>query len=193
MMETQMTEPGGHLMTAQAKNRAAALYRLAFLMTGDRARSLDVTLEAMDSGDSTDSFFSGWMLAWSQRLVIARALASIRDELAASARRTALLRIEKFELPSRSRFFDPDADGAARQIESALLDIDLFPRCALLLTVFEGMSLENAAVLLDVDRDLVRSARIIGLQELTRTLARRQGRDYETSRSCLQPRELQHA
>ncbi len=176
-MESQMTE--------QAKNRAAGLYRLAFLMTGDRTRSLDLILEAIDSGDGADSFFSSWMLAWSQRLVIAKALAGIRDELAASARRTASLPNERFALPSRSRRFDPDADGAGSQVESALLAIDVFPRCALLLTVFEGMSPEDAAILLNVDRDLVRKARIIGLQELTRNLARMQGWTPVVRRSCL--------
>jgi DNA-directed RNA polymerase specialized sigma24 family protein len=193
MMESQMTEIDGQLMPEQAKNRATALYRLALLMTGDRARSRDVTLEAINSGDGTGSFFSSWMLAWSQRLVIARTLAGIRDELAVSARRTASLRNEKFAFASRKRLFDPDADAAGSRVESALRAIDVFPRCALLLTVFEGMSVEDAAILLDVDRDLVLKARVIGLQELTRTLARMRGRDYEASRSCLRTRELQHA
>ena len=192
-METRITEGSGQSMPEQAKNRAAALYRLAFLTTGDRARSLDVTLEAIDSGDGTDSFFSGWMLAWSRRLVIAKALAGIRDELGASARRTASLHNEEFALPSRNRLFDPDADGTGVQIESALLAIDVFPRCALLLTVFERMSPEDAAVLLDVDRDLVRKARIIGLQDLMRNLAGIRGWTYTASRSYVRTRELQHA
>jgi hypothetical protein len=192
-METQMTDSDGKLMPEPARNRAAALYQLAFLMTGDRARSLDATLEAIDCGDGTSSFFSSWMLAWSQRLVVAKALAGIRDELAASARRTASVRREKFALASRNRFFDPDADGTKGEIERALLAIDVFPRCALLLTVFERMSPEDAAMLLDVDRDLVRKARIIGLQELTRTLAGTQDCAYRADRSCVRTRELQHA
>jgi len=46
-----------------------------------------------------------------------------------------------------------------------------FPRCAILLSVFERVSIEDAAVLLDVDRELFRKAQAIGLQELTRNLA----------------------
>jgi DNA-directed RNA polymerase specialized sigma24 family protein len=190
MMETRKKAAGSELMPEQAKNRAAALYRLAFLLTGDRARSLDAILEAIDSGDGTDSFFSSWLQAWSQRLVIAKVLAGIHDELAASAKRTVSLRIEKIALPARDWRFDPDTD--ATQIERALLAIDVFPRCALLLTVFEGMPEEDAAILLDVDRDLVRKARIIGLQELTRNLARMQGWTYTVSRSCLRTKEYQH-
>jgi hypothetical protein len=165
-MGTQMTEADGQLMPEQAKNGAAALYRLAFLMTGDRTRSLDATLEAIDSDDGKGTFFSSWMLVWSQRLVVAKVLAGIRGELAASARRTTPLRIAKFSVESRNRRFDPDC----KQIQKALLAIDVFPRCALLLTVFEGMSARDAAILLDVDRDLVRDARIVGLRELTRNL-----------------------
>jgi hypothetical protein len=191
-MESQMTESGGQFMLEQAKNRAAALYRLAFLVTGDRARSLDAALETIDSGDDADSFFSGWMMAWSQRLVLAKVLVGIRDELAESARRTASVRRSKLSFPSRDRLFNPGADGAGHQIESALLAIDVFPRCAVLLTVFEEMSADDAAVLLNVDRDLVRKARIIGLQELTRNLARMQGWTYTVTRSCLRTKELQH-
>jgi len=192
-METQITKADGQLMPEEAKNRAAALYRLAFLITGDRARSLDVTLEAIDSGDGADSFLSSWMLAWLQRLVVAKALAGIRGEVAASARRIPSVWNEKLALPSRNRFCDLYADGAGSRVDSALLAIDVFPRCALLLTVFEGMSAENAAILLDVDRDLVQKARIMGLQQLTRNLARTQGRAHAASRSCLRTRELQHA
>jgi len=69
----------------------------------------------------------------------------------------------------------------------------VFPRCALLLTVFEGMSADDTAVLLNVDRDLIRKARFIGLQELTRNLARMQGWNFTVTRSCLRTKELQHA
>jgi DNA-directed RNA polymerase specialized sigma24 family protein len=189
-MGTQMTESDGQLTPEQAKNRATSLYRLAFLLTGDRARSLDVTLEAIDSGDVMTSFFSNWIQSWSQRLVIAKALAGIREQLIASARRTASLRIEKFALPSRNLFADPDSDGAGGHIESALLSIDVFPRCALLLTVFEGMSEEDAAILLDADLDSVRKARIIGLRELTRNLARMRGGAYTAGESRVHTREF---
>ena len=46
---------------------------------------------------------------------------------------------------------------------------------ALLLSVFEGVPIEDAAVLLDADPALVKKARTIGLGELTRNLARMQG------------------
>ena len=53
----------------QSNNGAADLYWLAFLLTGRREPSIDVTLEALDVQESANSFFSTWMLAWSRRVV----------------------------------------------------------------------------------------------------------------------------
>jgi DNA-directed RNA polymerase specialized sigma24 family protein len=171
--------------------QASGLYWLAFLLTGRREASLEVTLEALDSREDANSFFSTWMLRWSRRVVIAKALAAIRGELAASARRTVSKRAEKAALPPRNWVVDPDTSRV--QIERALLTIDVFPRCALLLSVFEGVSLEDAAVLLDGDQDLVRKAQTIGLRELTRNLARMQGWTSTATGSYVVTGEMQHA
>jgi hypothetical protein len=56
-------------------------------------------------------------------------------------------------------------------LERALLAIDAFPRCVLLLLMFEGHSIDDAMVLLDADRELVHKAQVFALQELTRNLA----------------------
>jgi hypothetical protein len=58
------------------------------------------------------------------------------------------------------------------ELESVLLSIDVFPRAALLLSVFEGVPIEDLTVLLDADRDLVKKARGIGLEELNGGLSR---------------------
>jgi len=175
----------------QPNERAADLYWLAFLLTGHRELSLDATIEALDLQDDENPFFSTWILAWSRRVVIAKALAAIRDELAASARRTASKRVERTALPPRNWTVDRDTTKA--QLESALLAIDVFPRCALVLSVFEGMSLEDVAILLNVERDLVRKAQLIGLRELTRNLARKRGWTPTAPRSYVVTSEMQHA
>src|SRR5260370_40368808 len=64
------------------------LYWLAFLLTGHRGLSADVTLEAIAFPDDANPFFSAWMLAWSRRGFIEKTLAGICDEIGASARRT---------------------------------------------------------------------------------------------------------
>ena len=174
----------------QTEQRVADLYRLAFLLTGHREHGVDAAIQALDSQDSANPFFSTWMRAWSRRLVIAKALAAIRGELVSSARRTASRRTEKAALPPRDWALGDDTTKA--QIESALLAIDAFPRCALLLLAFEGVSLEDAVILLDSDRDLVRKAQTIGSRELTSNLARMQGW-HSTSKRLLVTSEMQHA
>jgi len=166
------------------------LYWLAFLLTGHRGLSVDVMLQTLALPEDDNPFFSAWMLAWSRRVFIAKALAAIRDELAASARQTASERVEKPALPPRNWTLDRGTTKV--QLESALLAIDVFPRCDLLLSVFEGMSLEDVAILLDADRDLVRKAQIIGLRELTRTLARSQGWTSTATGSDVDTSEMQH-
>jgi len=172
----------------QSNDRATNLYWLAFLLTGHRGLSVDVTLEALVLPDDANPFFSTWMLAWSRRVFIAKALAEIR-ELAASARQTASERAEKAALPPRN--WTLDRGTTKLQLESALLAIDVFPRCALLLSVFEGMSLEDVAILLDADTELVRKAQTIGLRELTRNLARKQG--WTSTATNLDTSEMRHA
>ena len=103
-----------------------------------------------------------------------KALSAVRDELAASARRTGPGRNPKFALPPRGWTLDQGTTKV--ELERALLAIDLFPRCALVLSVFEGVSPQDVEILLDADRALVQEARIMGLWEMTRNLARAQVR-----------------
>ncbi|HEY6293115.1 MAG TPA: hypothetical protein VI455_16310, partial [Terriglobia bacterium] len=124
-----------------ADKTAADLYWLAFLLTEGRGPSLDLTLEALASPGDGNSFFSSWILAWSRRVFIAKALATVRGELAQSARRTASRRADKVELPPRN--WSLDRNTTKSKLQDALLAIDLFPRCALLLSVFEGAPLED--------------------------------------------------
>ena len=62
-------------------------------------------------------------------------------------------------------------DTTKADLEKALLAIDPFPRAALLLLVFEGIRMADAAALLDADPALIRKAQAIGLRELTANLA----------------------
>jgi len=161
----------------QINNQAAGLYRLAWLLTGEREVSadatVDATLETLDTGSDPDSF-AEWMLAWSRRVVIAKVLTAVRSELAASARRTASVRLKSLALPPGSASLGDRTTSV--QLDRALLAIDMFPRCAVVLTVFEGLSVEDAAVLLDATEDLVRQARAIGLRQMVDNLARMQVR-----------------
>jgi DNA-directed RNA polymerase specialized sigma24 family protein len=157
----------------QASERMVDLYWLAFLLTGHSESSLEIAIESFDFQDEASPFSSTWMSAWSRRVVIAKALHSIRKELVDSANRTKSARAGKSAFPPRDWTLNPATTKA--QLEAALLAIDVFPRCALVLSFFEKASLEDTAVLLNADRSLVGKAQTIGLQELNRNLARMQG------------------
>jgi DNA-directed RNA polymerase specialized sigma24 family protein len=156
--------------TLEATNEQAEhLYWLAFLLTGNRETSMDATVEALESSKANPFFFA-WMVAWSRKVVIAKALAAIRQELAASATRIAEVRSPRCA-QSMPRNWALQPGATKLELERALLAIDAFPRCVLLLLLFEGLSIDDATVLLDVDRDLIRKAQVFALEELTRNLA----------------------
>jgi hypothetical protein len=154
--------------TTDIEKGVADLYWLAFLLTGQRDVSIDIAADAAVSQDDANPFFTDWMRGWQRRLVIAKALTAIHDELADSARRTESVHGGSSGTP-RNWSLSPDTTKA--DLERALLAIDLFPRAALLLLVFEGVRIADAATLLDADPDLVKKAQAIGLRELTTNLA----------------------
>ena len=149
---------------------AADLYWLAFLLTGRRDVSIDIAADAAVSEDDPNSFFADWMRDWRRRLVIGQALTAIRDELAESARRTKRARVDAAPTSQLDWSTRPAATKA--DFERALLAIDIFPRAALLLLVFEGMQIADVATLLEAEPALVKKAQVIGLHELAASLAR---------------------
>lgn len=152
---------------------AADLYWLAFLLTERQDLSVDIAADAVVSGDDASPFFAEWMRAWQRRIVIGRALTAIQNELADSARRTQLARVHGLTGGSAAteRNWSLSPDTTKADLQQALLSIDLFPRAALLLVVFEGIRMADAAILLDADAALIRKAQAIGLRELTANLA----------------------
>lgn len=173
----------------QVKQGAADLHWLAILLTGHTEMAADVIVEAIASAGERGSFFSTWMHTWSRRIVIAKALAAVREDLARSARRTELRRCEKCELPPRTWVLDRETTKA--DLECALLRIDAFPRAAVLLLALERMPLNDAAILLNSEPGLVRTAMAAGLRDLTVNLARMQGWQSGASQSR-QVTERQH-
>lgn len=172
----------GALARTFAKEESELLW-LAFLLTGDCEISMHVVVNAMDI-DASNPFFRNWMISWSRKLVIAKALSSVDRRMGESVRRARQL-----PCPTPAEIVNPDwsldSDTGKTELERALLAIDLFPRCALLLTVFEKVSIDDAASLLNVDRETVRFGKAIGLAELTRNLAANQ--QFEVSARAVSP------
>lgn len=157
----------------QTKRSVADLHWVATLLTGSRKIATDVTFQAIAPPQDENAFFSTWMQGWPRRIVIAKAVTAVREELAQSARHTQLMLGENSEVPPQS--WTLDWNTTRPDLERALLMIDLFPRAAVLLLLFERVPLNDAAILLASEPDLVRKALAAGARELTINLARMQG------------------
>ena len=147
------------------RDHMADLYWLAFILTGERGRSAYAFTQALD-GESKPETFQGSGLSWARRLVIAAALESNRTALLESIQQNYAVSENDFTKFSHRAGFDM-AGFTKRELESALLQIDLFPRCALILSVLEGLPLDEAAALLGAGVDAVKAARVRGLIEMT--------------------------
>ncbi len=151
--------------------------RLAFWLTGDPGATIDAVTEVADGHDAAHPFFQEWMTVWARKLVIAKALGKVHPQMAASIHRTKL---RSAEISLQWDSLPPPAWSAGHEVgsahlENALLAIDLFPRCTLLLLVFEKLALDDVASLLNADKELVKEAEEIALTELARNIALEQG------------------
>jgi DNA-directed RNA polymerase specialized sigma24 family protein len=177
------------MQTTLKPQYTADLHWLAFLLTGHRDQSIDLAVETVTG--FAQPFFTAWMEAWSRKLVIAKALTGIREELAASVRRTEFKRVHESGLPPRDWRIGQGTTKS--EFEAALLAIDYFPRAALVLSIFENVPAPDCAVILDASPDLVKKALAIGLLELTRNLASAQGWTSKTAHPFVLPTEIRYA
>jgi len=152
--------------------RESELVWLGFLLTGDISLSREAAGEARDARDPNGQFFEQQMSAWRRRLVIAKALDTVRLPLAASACRVRLnVQNSTYgdQLPSPA--WSAGREVSRAQFEDALLAIDILPRCALLCRIFEKIPIEDAALLLNADKELVERATATALNELAWNIA----------------------
>ncbi len=139
------------------EEQSSELFSLAFLLTGDTDRSVEAFDRALDYDDPENP----------RDVIIGEALGTMATELRKSRQRTAE-RAE--EPPDTGEKLQARPRIAREEFEEAVISIDAFPRCAMLLTIFEGMSIRAASALLHADEALTRVAQRIGIIELTRNL-----------------------
>ncbi len=154
------------------EENSAELYQLAFLFTGNVDRSVAAFDKALDFREE-NQVFAGFMNEWARKLIIGQALGTIDADLRASKQR--VVRADRQEAGTEK--WKRRSHISQQEFEDAVIAIDAFPRCAMLLTTFEGMSLKDAALLLNADESLTAAAQRIGVVELTRKLAGTEGRD----------------
>jgi hypothetical protein len=146
------------------EEQSSELYSLAFLLTGDVDRSVEAFDRALDFEEE---------YATARELIIDEALGTIRTDLRASKQRVARVADEGLANPR----WKPRAYIGREEFQEAVIAIDAFPRCAMLLTIFEGKSIEEASVLLHEEERLTRKAQRMGIVQLTSNLAGDSGRD----------------
>jgi hypothetical protein len=156
------------------EEKSSELYSLAFLLTGNADRGVEAFNRALDFDEPENPVFGEFMNSWAHKLVIVEALGTIKAELRASRQRVA--RAMEDEMP-RDQTWKPRPRIARQEFEDAVIAIDAFPRCAMLLTIFEGMSIPAASILLNADETLTLAAQRIGIVQLTQNLAGNRGRD----------------
>ena len=154
-------------------DRIFDLYWLGYLLTGDPERSVRGAMETLELPEAANPFFENWMNTWSRKIFIAKVLGYVKPKVSASELRIRLRRLQA----EAGRRAIPRFDGAAgkAELEQALLEIEAFPRCALVLSVFEKLAIEDIGILLNADRESVKTATAIGLIELARNLAAEPG------------------
>jgi hypothetical protein len=150
------------------ERNSSELYQLAFLLTGNADRSVEAFNSALDFEEEDNPIFGGFMNAWARKLIIVEALGTMEKELRASKQRVA--RRAGNEAVGGGKW-KQRGHIAREEFEEAVISIDAFPRCAMLLTIFEGMSIKDAAALLHADDSLTAAAQRMGIVQLTRNLA----------------------
>lgn len=142
---------------------AVDLYRVCFILTGQQDLSMEIAADGVTE-DYRNGLSREWMRGCSRKVVLAKALKAVRQELVESARRTEIARDEE---PNLLRALAANEDITTTDIEEALFDIDLFPRAVLVLLVFEKIGIADAVTMLEADAGLIRKAQVIGLRGFT--------------------------
>jgi hypothetical protein len=159
------------------KEHSSELYSLALLLTGDRERSVSTLTSAFELAGG-HRVFKGPALPNARKLIAITALATVEQDLRESARRTQRLLEQDFpQIDDLPAHIWVEGRATRAEWERAALAVDVFQRDALLLTVFEGLPMEEVTLLLNADEATVRAAQGLGSMELVRNLALGRGWD----------------
>jgi hypothetical protein len=136
------------------------LYSLALILTGDELRAEECLLTAFDSCEQRDLVFKESAVSWSRRTVIKTAIRSMSPAPFGTARH--------YLLGHRSDLnFDQDVSI------KCLLELPAFDRFVYVVSVLEGYSDRDCALLLGCSCADVVAARILAFQRIPRRVTER--------------------
>lgn len=135
-----------------------ALYRLSFLLTGDHEKAEQCFVAGVEDSVNASRVFKEWARTWAKRTIIQSALRALQPRPRQHA---------DSSLPGRAVNINdlrniPDRDVAL----SAVLALEDFERFVFVLTVLEGYSEHECALLLNSSIGDVRNARIRATEQM---------------------------
>lgn len=134
------------------------LFLLSLLLTGNQGDAEKCFVQGLVDSKEGNPVFKDWAESWARRTIVRNAIGMIQP------RPTDIL-------PSASRD-GSEAASVQRPEVSAILALPSFDRFAYVLSVLEGYSLQECALLLDCSRNDVITARMRALQQVLRFLER---------------------
>jgi hypothetical protein len=142
------------------------LYFLALVLTADPDRAEQCFVSGLDDCATGNQVFGEWARSWARRVVIKNAIRMI-------APRSEADRFVNGSPAKENKPFIVDSGQSVRAEISAVLGLADFERFAFVMSVLEGYSDQDCALLLGCTRETLVGARVSALQQL--------GRDTKTS------------
>jgi DNA-directed RNA polymerase specialized sigma24 family protein len=127
------------------------LHRLALLLTGDQEKAEQCYVAGLEDSVNTNRVFREWARTWAKRTILRTAIEALNPRPRQSALSTLHEHSAEFGVPSI-----PDGDPAI----SSVLALEDFERFVFVITVLEGRSEHECALLLNSSLREVRNARI---------------------------------
>ena len=139
-----------------------SLYLLSLLLAGDYGKAEQCFVDALENASSRRTVFKEWARSWARRSVIQ------------SAQRMINPRVHPVNRALTWHSFDTKEHFARERIEiAAVLGLEPFDRFVLVMSILEGYSDHECAILLGAARREVIEARVRALKQLGREVESR--------------------
>jgi hypothetical protein len=133
-----------------------SLYLLAFLLTADHDKAEECLVSAMGECVEGVGVFTDWARSWTRGAVLKRAIQMVMPA-PEHADSVSLISLERSDTPAENNPF------------AAILLLDAFERFVFVMSILEGQSDEECAVLLRCSRRDVTIARVLALKRQSST------------------------
>ena len=135
------------------------LYLLSLLLTADPAKAEQCFVAGLDDCADGNQVFKEWAHSWARRAIIKNAIRLIAPD-------SANLSPERNGSKRATNVFSEQTRSELKVDMAALLELDAFERFAFVMSVLEGYSDRECALLLGCTRDTVIEARSRALQQV---------------------------